>query len=573
MKKLIQLLKVWFKGALGLVLLLAILGILSLVAVSLSYLNYNPPIVPVCPVEEASTVIGAADSNGQVVNAVIREVSPSNRKIHVRLNGTGVVESEFGTNDWRPIIALKEIIPSETTGSPLAANLSIFDTIPEGKYQVSIIFVNNDAIPQTATCKLLITAQVTSQGTQYKVESRTQTPTQNEATQLVRRVVMGVIPGCIVLILVALAAGRFMRTFYDQPLMKGLRFLSHRIFGRPSAKKPVVLVTAEGGLFGDEFSQKVGGPALMVIRQDNAKAVVLEQGGKLTQVAYGSAYVQLEPFERIWDVLDLRPQRWVYKVKAITKDGIIVDYEAEVQFQIDIPDDPKVAKANIFKAATSKRIRDANRTEPDRVMTWDKQIVIGAMEGKLRGILALYDLDDLLEVGQRRAIRQQLQEALDKTAPDFGVKILDVALHNIEFNGKVLDQWFEKWQTERDAKVQEVLAKGRARRIEERERAKNQVRQELLSQTVKILKDMAQRHDLPLAQVSENYVRLSFIEMLRSAASERTPYMSDYMVRTLAHLQNLLASSPGASNSQSGTTPSQPGTPPPQLGSATPQNK
>lgn len=591
MKKLTQFLKIWFKGISGFALLFALLGMLSLAAVLLNHLTYNPPIVPVCPVsEELNTVVGASDSDGIVINAAIRDVAPNNRKIDVRLNREGVVEGRLKEGDWQPILKLENIIPAKETGGALAARLSVFDTIPEGKYKITLIFVNDAPIPQTATCKLNLTTERTSSGAWYKVENRVPTSTPTESTRLANRLFLGIVPGIIIVIITGLGAGRFMKTFYNQKLDKGLRFLGYRVFGRPSTKRPVIVVTLEGELTGDDFVKTVGGPALMVLRKDNAKAVVLEQWGKITRVAYGSAYIQLKPFERIWDIIDLRVQRWVYNVKAITKDGIIIDWEADVQFRLNAPYPPedakkpeeteeyKIATANILKAATCKWIRDAHRTEPDRLMTWDKRVIIGAMEGALRKILAWYNLDDLLEVENRREIRNQLHTALAGDAPKFGAEILSVELHNITFNDKVLAQWFETWQTRRDAKVQEVLAKGRARRIREREQAKNHVQREILSHTATILQDIAGQQNCAIEEVSEKYVLLSFIEMLRSAGNT-LPYMTDYMVRTLSYLKMFLISGsgtppppPGTASSQPGTPPSQPGTPPSQTEASSSQN-
>ena len=78
--------------------------------------------------------------------------------------------------------------------------------------------------------------------------------------------------------------------------------------------------------------EKIGGPATLIVYANSA--VVLEQAGRLTRIFRGPETLKLKPFERVWDVLDLRPQSWPFEVNARTKDGIPIKYEANVQFQL-----------------------------------------------------------------------------------------------------------------------------------------------------------------------------------------------------------------------------------------------
>lgn len=72
---------------------------------------------------------------------------------------------------------------------------------------------------------------------------------------------------------------------------------------------------------------RVGGPARLVV--DHASAVVTSRLGWLWRVV-GPGTHTLEPYERVWDVLDLRPQRRSVQVRFVTRDGIPAYCQATV---------------------------------------------------------------------------------------------------------------------------------------------------------------------------------------------------------------------------------------------------
>ncbi|HHE70935.1 MAG TPA: hypothetical protein ENL34_01450 [Chloroflexi bacterium] len=72
---------------------------------------------------------------------------------------------------------------------------------------------------------------------------------------------------------------------------------------------------------------RVGGPARLIV--DHASAVVTSRLGWLWRVVGPGAHA-LEPYERVWDVLDLRPQRRSVQVRFMTRDGIPASCQATV---------------------------------------------------------------------------------------------------------------------------------------------------------------------------------------------------------------------------------------------------
>ncbi len=505
----------FFRMLFAVLLVVGGLFLLSLVAVTFSFANYNAPIVPVCPVSEGSNSMVAVDADGRVMNATI-------------------------SDGWNPNITVGEIVAPANVGDPLTVQINIFDTIDEGNYRIALTFANDDKpIPQTATCRLVVnviknTSLTGETRTFYSIKSRErQRRSSDLARSLIRKVGLGMVPGLLAVVMVAWGSERFLHAVYGlDNLGGGLLFLIHRIFGRSTTKKPSLPVVKGKVGDGDEILQKLGGPGSLFVRKDNSSAVILEQAGKLTRVFRGPAFPILKPFEKVWDVIDLRPQRWVYTVPAITQDGIPIEYEADVQFQIGDTDE------DIFKAATCKWIRDAERTEPDRLMIWTKRVVIGAMEGTLRAILSHHDLDDLLDTEVRQDINKQLRDSLTESAANnFGVNVLDVTLRDIKFDGQILQQWFEQWQAKRDREVQRIRTKGEVDRIQARQQARSAVQQQMLDKTVEILNVMVEEYPEAAEHRTQDYIMLSFIEMMMWMSINNPFSEPDKIVKTLENIR------------------------------------
>ena len=322
------------------------------------------------------------------------------------------------------------------------------------------------------------------------------------------------------------AFARFVRALYQVDLKDGFAFLRHRLFGRPGFRP---YATIENGklIIGDKTLQNIGGPASIVLKQDSA--IVLEQSGRLTRVVKGPQFVKLEPFEKIWAIVDLHLHRWDFKVNAVTLDGIPVAYNVALKFRIGhVPEEYKqaahddippvgelppveVSEDDIFRAALNTWIRDAWRSEPDRLMIWIKRVVIGATEGTMRAILARYKLDDLIDVDARRDIRKELVQRLIPSLENSGVVLQEVALQDIEFKeGEVLQLWASRWRTRRDLEVKKAEAEGLADQARIREKARNEVRRELFKQTLDILKNYQGQDPDAFA----HYAVISFAEML-----------------------------------------------------------
>jgi len=325
-------------------------------------------------------------------------------------------------------------------------------------------------------------------------------------------ILLGFLPLILAVLLAARIAARFAQRLYDLPRLEdGLRLLEYALVGRPEFPPKFSIVRQGKVHHGDSILERFGGPGRMFLTSDSA--VILQQNGRLTRLLHQPQVVELEPFEKVWDVLELRPRRWVYDVPAITKDGIPITYAADVRFQIDLTGTPDEQETAIWKAAACTWIRDPWRTEPDRLMNWPKRVIISATEGNFRNILAAHDLDDLLEEPRRSQVRDELATALNRALPGMGVRLLGVELGDLKVGDEVVKQWMAAWRAEKTHAEHARITEGMAERARALEQAKGTVRKMTMEKTLEQLrKAKAEGEKIP-AQL----VLLSCIEVIKQA--------------------------------------------------------
>jgi regulator of protease activity HflC (stomatin/prohibitin superfamily) len=305
-------------------------------------------------------------------------------------------------------------------------------------------------------------------------------------------IALAVAPSIVALLAVYLLAVRFVQRLYGTTaLAEAQGFVHHRLFGLWSFGP--WLRVAGGILEGDRkhVLMRVGGPGHLVVYNDSA--VLLEKGGRFTRVE-GKGFVPLKPFEKALPAIDLRPQRWVYAVTAISKEGIPIVCEAEVNYQIDneglVPTEEvpfPISEDKIFQAATCTWIREANRPETTRIMDWGGRVIISETEGNLRTILARYPLDRLIGLmspeseNPREEIRQELEQRLKAAVPRLGARILGVELADIRVQDEVTQQWIDVWKAEWERWAIERRALGKAKQARQIEDAKTRAQVMLLA--------------------------------------------------------------------------------------------
>ncbi len=172
------------------------------------------------------------------------------------------------------------------------------------------------------------------------------------------------------------------------------------LFGlREFPPKSPVLMVQDGQVApeGPAVLHKVGGPGHLSVGPGNA--VVTSRLGILHRVLF-PGFHDLGPFERIWDVVDLRPQRRTITVEFMTRDAIPASTVVSVVCRPDLPQSlrmPQVTHEHVqvvLQLTTSKFVRRSGGS--DRVSDWVAGIVNGTTDGTVRDVLEQYTLDDFV---------------------------------------------------------------------------------------------------------------------------------------------------------------------------------
>jgi len=298
---------------------------------------------------------------------------------------------------------------------------------------------------------------------------------------------LNLLPALVISVLVFWLAGRYVQALYELDSVKeGVSFLMRIRFGQSSFGP---LARVEKGMITkgqDGILNKTGGPGHLTVFNDSA--VVLERAGRLTRVE-GPGYVKLEPFERVFGMVDLRPKRWVLTVEAMTKDGIPISWDAEIHYQIaDNGQEPSeespypVSEEAVFQAAINKSEFVGKATKMD----WEARIMIGNTEGSLRSILARKWLNQLVGLTEqdaqdaRREVQAELDATLRRSVSGLGAKILAVKLANLTVEDEITQQWIDAWRTRWQRRSTERLARDEAEHIYAQEMAKAEAQMSLL---------------------------------------------------------------------------------------------
>lgn len=364
------------------------------------------------------------------------------------------------------------------------------------------------------------------------------------------------LPGILAIGAALILASNFVASLYDlKNRCEGFGHIWRCMFGQPSFK-PLVLVSGAkiDTKSSDNVLVRIGGPGGILVYNDSA--VVLERGGRLTRVLEPGKVGSLERFEKVRDVIGLRPVRWEYGVEALSKEGVPVTVYADVNFQIDTGDRTPTAKTPypaldeaIFKASTCRWMRDPEGSEDDQYFDWARRVIISETEGSLRGIIARYPLDALVGLAggpapgtdqPRQAIQQELTEALRGDAAKLGAQINEVRLGEIKVNDEVAGQWFEAWWNEwRDwATVQEKT--GEAKRERLREAAKAQAQVDMITAVARAFQQSVSRD----ARIPPQLLVMRLIEVFDRSRIGPYTYLPKEAIDTLDRLRDMVMKEP-----------------------------
>lgn len=292
---------------------------------------------------------------------------------------------------------------------------------------------------------------------------------------------LNTLPFAVVTLAVFWLAIRFLRSVYQLGSWgEGFNFLLRSRFGQLGFNPFMAAKEGKSTINENHILNHLGGPGSLIVYNDSA--VVLEQGGRLTQTL-GPGFYKLKPFEKVYDIVDLRPKRWVYTVGAITKEGISIEWDVEIHYQIAGGEQQPTEKSPypysvdaVFRAATSKWRRELSRTQD---MDWEGRVVIGNTEGILRSIIARRYLNQLIGLTQadeqvaRESVQKELFEELTKSVcSKLGTNVLQVKLTNLHVQDEITQELIRVWKAGWQSWSAVQWGEGQATRVSEYETAK-----------------------------------------------------------------------------------------------------
>lgn len=312
---------------------------------------------------------------------------------------------------------------------------------------------------------------------------------------------------------------------------------------------------------------KVGGPGFLSIAHNSA--AVTSRVGRLHRVL-GPGFHHLEPFERCWDVIDLRPQHRTLRVEFMTLDGIPAYCNAEIRFRVagsssstasSIQSDPMPSQPYPFdpeavlKLATNKYVKSSEGS--GRIADWCVGLVNGALDGELRDHLEKFSLDDFLNPDYREAsyryavgkavvppkkplelkdIEAEIEAKTKATGKQRGIDVEWVRLEPVRpVEAMISRQWLEFWQAKSRREIDEYAIDEDARRAQLMDEAKIEAQIELVTSVLNEVHALTQKG----INVPSQLITLSFVDALR-AMSDRDPSVRMLMFQQVESLERLV---------------------------------
>jgi len=368
---------------------------------------------------------------------------------------------------------------------------------------------------------------------------------------------------------------QFLQAMYHLEPDEASKLLGRIIFGVPIEPPLEPLLRVQEGRpdpEGPEILHDVGGPGYLTVGHDNA--VILARGGLFTRVE-GARQVRLEAFEKIWDTVDLRPQRRELRVTANTRDGIPVTCRAEVRFRAlrgdaePIPQltAPPLDFTDADRAIALRLATDKVALAPggERAVTdWMIFLTNGTFDGEVRNRIERYRLDELFDPNRSgpallTLIEEELTEAMSQIGKDRGVQIDQVHLLSLTPDEELIpEQWMALWRSQWERTAAKDEAAARAAHESEIEKAKARARAEMIAAMVQPLADLTDA-DLDTLLMG---VQLEFLEVMRGMA-QMDPLVQSVMFQQVENLERLIrellqlpgASSPGGALPPAGSAP------------------
>jgi hypothetical protein len=304
------------------------------------------------------------------------------------------------------------------------------------------------------------------------------------------------------------AAGVYLRLVYRLPQEVDVEaIIQRRQFGLLSVPPPLTwflmgtfIVLQEAALEDDHWARLVGGPAKLIV--NDGVALYLESGDQTSRVV-GPGRDFLERYERIKEVIDLKPQRKSGYVMPWTKDGIRIKLTIMAECQISASLEAQAAADDLRYSFDEEAVRRAvehitvkedNRNL--REAPW-LEGAWGAITGAINAYVARHSLDELFlaplapvanPAAYSGMIAQLLSEQfstamlgqINSALAQHGAKALNIQITKVELPEGVLALRIKHWESEQKILSARKDSKAEADSIRVRQRAFVEAQQVML---------------------------------------------------------------------------------------------
>lgn len=329
------------------------------------------------------------------------------------------------------------------------------------------------------------------------------------------------------------AAGFVLRLFYGVPANppKGPTIVIRK--GQVLPSTPDVL-------------RKVGGPAFASVGHESA--AVMSRRGRISRVL-PPGFHRLYAFEKVWDVVDLRPQRREVKTETHTRDGIPVYCEAEIRFNLDNGQEPghhalpftEVSARTALELTTGKVVLKSEKGV--KFTHWTGRMSKAILDGTIRDWIEQYRLDDLISptlAGEPMIARlqQDVEEEIKRIGKSLGVWVERVEIKSLRPDKEhISEQWLELWRSDWDLFENELKAQAKALGTEEVRLARLRARTNLIKEMIPYVED---------SETEETAVRTlrtsKFLEAVQAMVNIKDPIVRSTVFHQAKDLYALIQS-------------------------------
>jgi len=323
----------------------------------------------------------------------------------------------------------------------------------------------------------------------------------------------------------------FMLAMYQPEEGENLKpLIRRRLLGIPPFPPPLntllkypFIVIKEPNLEENHWARWFGGPATLVIY--DGVALYLERGNRFSRiVGPGAPMPLLERYERIKEIIDLRPQIKIDSVMPWTKDGIRIKLTIRAEIQIDASPDALEKSAKFRYPFDPLAVKGAVEYSSVKLVNGKLQDVSwiegawGTITGSVNAFVAGHSLDELFLAPQNEnsgnsnhnthinqhnsqiaenieqilslKILTQVINGIQASLQKNGIKVLGLQITNFEVPEKVRELRTRYWESIKQKTSAQRNSRAEAEHIRSREQAHAEAQRTMLMTITKRLENI-----------------------------------------------------------------------------------